>query len=504
MKRIFVCVIAFWVSFAACAMKLEVHGKTLFATGPVENDLKEFQEAIDQPGVDQVVFVNSPGGDLWTGLNVGRLIAERGLHTVIAGHCLSACSIMFMGGKERSFSDAFGPAETFIGIHGAHDKDTKQVSSYVQPQIFAFYKQHMSTQFNPVVMNAALYEMDDADGMLRVFDPVRTPKHPPYHCKSSQSLRKDCTEFKDFDALSLGIVTTPKLTSIDLPKGYKEMPKILGKDLTQAVTDPASYFDHFGAQKCSSEACRKLITDFVGNKEHKALAIAVSSSGFGTTSDRDSLVQAFVGALYACNHPKNQAPRLCETQYVNGYDIRDWYVTGVASHEQALAKLETPSEKFYANEQYGGGMTTAKGPRTQKVHDITPQSLDGIQTVNTQELAKALKSSQPPVVIDVWAGVNDAIPSAVTLLNGGLAFDDATTEQAYEARFAGLLKLLSPDPAKPLVFYCMSRDCWLSVNASLRAKKLGYSQVGWYRGGMESWKSANLPLASVVVRAVAY
>ena len=39
--------------------------------------------------------------------------------------------------------------------------------------------------------------------------------------------------------------------------------------------------------------------------------------------------------------------------------------------------------------------------------------------------------------------------------------------------------------------------------AALRARKLGYGQVGWYRGGMESWKAANLPMAMVVVRAVA-
>ena len=83
-----------------------------------------------------------------------------------------------------------------------------------------------------------------------------------------------------------------------------------------------------------------------------------------------------------------------------------------------------------------------------------------------------------------------------------MAFDDAAVDNAYEARFSGLLKLLSPDPLAPVVFYCQSRDCWLAVNAALRAKKLGYTQVGWYRGGMESWKAANLPLAEVVLRAV--
>jgi len=504
MKQVFLFIAAIFLSFAAYAMRVEVHGSNLYASGPVENDLEKFKEALEKPGVDKVVFVNSPGGDLWTGLHVGRLIAQRGIHTVIAGNCMSACSIMFMGGKERSFSDAFRPALTYIGIHGAHNKTTKAIDASVQPQIFAFYKENMSESFNSAIMNKALYEMDDAGAMLRVFDQTRAPKRPPYHCKSSQSLRKDCTEFKEFDALSLGIVTTNTLMSVDLPPGYKEVPKVLGQELNQPFLDPVAYFDALSAKQCTTDACRKLITNFVESKDHKALAIPVNAVGFGTASNRDTAITAFVGSIYACNHPKDKPARLCEAQTVNSYDVRDLYATGVVSHVDATEKLTPPLDKFFANEEFGGGMTSANGLRTQKLHDITPQSLDGIKTFNTQELAFALKSLQPPVLIDVWAGVNAAIPSAVTLLKGGLAFDDSVVESAYEARFLGLLKLLSPDPAKPIVFYCMSRDCWLSVNASLRAKKLGYSKVGWYRGGMESWKAANLPLATVVVRAVVH
>lgn len=502
MKKTLLCVVSIFMSFAAYAMKVEVHGNTIYASGPVENDFGKFQDALAQPGVDKVVFVNSPGGDLWTGMNVGRLIAQRGINTVIAGNCVSSCSIMFMAGKERSFSDAFRPAMTYIGIHGAHNSFTKKVDANLQPQIFAFFKQNMVERFDSTVMNTALYDMDDAGAMLKVFDAGRTPKRVPYHCRSSQSLRKDCTEFKDSDALGLGIVTTNTLTPLDLPNGYKEVPKIWGQELNQALLDPAVYFETLSAKQCLTDTCRKLITNFVAGKENKALAIPVDATGLGTATNRDTAANAFAGAIYACNHLKDKPARLCETQTANGYDVHELYATGVASHRQALASLTVPSDKFYANEEFGGGMTAANGLRTQKLHDITPQSLEGIKTINTQELALALISSRPPVLIDVWAGVNDAIPSAATLLNGGQAYDDSSADRIYEERFYGLLKLLSPDPTKPLVFYCMSRDCWLSVNASLRAKKLGYSQVIWYRGGMDSWKAANLPLASVIVRAV--
>jgi len=503
MKRALILLFGIWMTFGAHAMKLEVQGKAVFATGPVEDDLRKFQEALEKPGVDTVVFVNSPGGDLWTGLRVGRLIADKGLKTVIAGSCVSACSIMFMGGKERTFSDVFRPAQTYIGIHGAHNKDTNTVNTILQPQIFAFYKQYMVERFNTDVMNKALYEMEDSGALLRVFDAQRLPKRIPYHCKSSQSLRKDCTEFKDHDALSLGIVTSSALTPVDLPDGFKQIPMVLGRELTLSFSDSSTYFKNLADTQCTSESCRKLITNFDANKENKALAIAVGQPGLGTASNRDTAMQAFVSAVYACNHIKDESARLCEAQTVNGYDVRSFHATGLASHAEALAKLTVPPEKFYANEEYGGGMTSGNSLRTQKLIDITPQQLDGIRTLGTKELALALKNSPSPVLIDVWAGVNDAIPGAVTLLFGGLAFDDAKAESAYDARFSSLLKLFSPDRSKPVIFYCAGRNCWLSVNASLRAKKLGYTNVGWYRGGMESWRAANLPLASVVINAVA-
>ncbi len=501
MKRLFAAVVLGF-AFAAQAMTVEVQGRVVFATGAVENDLAKFQEAFDKPGVDTVAFVNSPGGDLWTGLRVGRLIAERGFHTVIGGACVSACSIMFMGGKTRSFSDVYRPAQTFIGIHGAHRIDTKAVDPVLQPQIFAFYKLNMGDRFNADIVNKALYDMDDAGSLLRVYDAQRLPKRVAFHCKSVQTLRKDCTELKDADALSIGIVTTKAVTTLDLPASFKQVAKVLGRELQIAIADPAEHLNALGTQFCKSDPCRKLVADFALGLENKAMAAPVGEAGIGTSLNQDTPVSAFIRSIYSCNHVRGRPSRLCEAQVTNGFDVRQLYAEAAASHVPALAKLTVAPNKFYGNEEYGGGLTTATGLRTQKVHDITPKDIDGIKTFSTQALSAALKSPEPPVVVDVWGGANDVIPTAVTLLFGGLAFDNAQGDAVYETRFEGLLKLLSPDLAKPVVFYCLNRDCWLSVNAAMRAKKLGYTNVGWYRGGFESWRAAELPVAMIAVRAV--
>ena len=503
LARLLVALLGVSLVFAVQAMRVEVHGNMVFATGPVEDDAAKFQQALDKPGVDTVVFVNSPGGDLWTGLRVGRMIEAKRMNTVIAGYCVSACSIMFMGGQQRSFSGAFRPAQTFIGIHGAHNRDTKGIDPRAQPQIFAFYKHAMGARFNAELMNRALYDMEDAGALLRIYDNQRAPKPVAHHCRSAQTLRQQCTDFKEYDALNLGIVTADALAVLELPASFRQPATILGHELAQAFADPAAYAKELAERQCTTDACRKLLTDFATVKEHKALAVPIAGPGLVYSANRDTTANAFVGALYACNHVKDRPARLCETHNVNGFDVRGLYALGLASHADGLAKLVSPAEKFYANEEYGGGMTSANGLRTEKFYDITPQKLDGIKTWATQELAVALKGAQPPVLVDVWAGVNDAIPGAVTLLHGGFAFEDLAADSAYEARFSGLLKLLSPDQARPMVFYCQGRNCWFAVNAALRARKLGYGQVGWYRGGMESWKAANLPMAMVVVRAVA-
>ena len=58
-------------------MTLEKQGNQLFATGPVGgDDWLKFNQAFADPAVDTVVLVNSPGGSLWDGLSISKVIAD--------------------------------------------------------------------------------------------------------------------------------------------------------------------------------------------------------------------------------------------------------------------------------------------------------------------------------------------------------------------------------------------------------------------------------------------
>lgn len=499
---------AMWalLALAPCAlgMTVEVRGNVIFASGPVEDDLPKFQSAFATPGVDTVALVNSPGGDLWTGLLIGRLIANKGLKTVVAGYCHSACSVIFIGGRERRFSGAFHTRLNVIGIHGAHDMHTKQIIPQVQAPIFAFYKQNIGERFNATVMNQALYEMDDMGALLRVFEPARNGDALPYHCRSGQSRRQDCTDIRGQDAMSLGLITHADLASLDLPPSLKAVTRLLGRELDHPIGQMADFLAALAVQGCRSEACKANIQTWAARGDHKVIASRLEGAGFGASWDRPTPNEALVGAIYRCNHPANAPAVLCEARALNGFDLEPMRLQTEAAHAQALGKLTPPKEKFYSNEEFGGGFTSAEGLRKQKLVDITPQKLTGVRTVTTQELSRMLKSAAAPVVIDVLGDSFEVIPGSTTLLKGGLALDAASDEAQYHTRFLSLLALLAPDKSKPIVFYCAGRNCWHAVNASLRAVLLGYTDVLWYRGGIESWLAAQLPTAPMRLRAVAH
>jgi rhodanese-related sulfurtransferase len=494
-------------SFSLCfsnahAMTVEVHGNQVFAGGQIADDLRKFEDAFANPAVDTVVFVNSPGGDLWTSLRVGRLIEDKGYKTVAAGYCGSGCALMFMGGKERRFSDAFRLSLTYIGIHGAYNKDTKQVVNEIQPQIYAFFKQRMGDQFNSDVMNKALYEMQDNSALLWIHDPTRYPRKTPYFCPSGRIPRSQCTTFADMDAQSLGVITDLDLVKIDLPKSFQITPQVLGQELVNPIVKLEEHLTALAERKCVSDKCKDKMVAFLQQSDHKAISAAIDGTGLSYVWNDDDTNYAMMKSLYACNHPEPDKVRLCEPEVVDGYDMHPIYQTLQNTHAASLQKLVVPKEKFYANEEYGGGFSQASELQTSNFREITPQKVLGVTTINTQELAKLLTEKQPPVLVDVLH-IDNVIPSAVSLLAAGFASKNESEDAAFAKSFEGLLRLLAPEQAQPIVFYCSSRDCWLSINAALRAKKIGYNNVSWYRGGLESWTNAGLPTAKAVVRAVA-
>jgi PQQ-dependent catabolism-associated CXXCW motif protein len=123
-------------------------------------------------------------------------------------------------------------------------------------------------------------------------------------------------------------------------------------------------------------------------------------------------------------------------------------------------------------------------------HAPTPNQIPGGQVITTKGLLPLLQQGMQVHVFDVLGGP-ESLPNAISAAWAAQpgSFDDATQQQMAQM----LSQVTGGQTDAPLVFYCLSAECWMSYNAALRAIRLGYRNVLWYRGGIEAWKSAGLP-----------
>jgi PQQ-dependent catabolism-associated CXXCW motif protein len=492
--------LSLWLSANSQAMTLERVGNDLFATGPtVDQDFLSFKEAFAKGGIQRLILVNGPGGDLWTGMQVARMVQEAKIKTVVSGSCMSACSLIFMAGQDRAFGTGHLPRNTMIGIHGAHDKDSKRVNPQFMPQMYALYKQQLGDKFDAPVINQALYDIKEASGFLRIREMHRTQvkDRTPWFCPAGQTPLDQCQEHAGKDAFTLGVVTQTETIDLQLPASMQIKLGFFGKPLDAPPMDFQERADQMMDAMCKGQLLCKNIGDrtfknYHSANQNKAMAIGWGKTGYGVRWGVDEPGQAMMRALYNCNHAQNN-PKLCRLVAVNDHELLPLYEETQVQTAAALQNLTNPSPSVTQQERDEPGARTPNQMRYgRQITGMTPKVLEGVQRWDTPELVKALTRSDRPVVIDV-AAAGPTIPSALNLIHAGLAFEEEKQETAYAERFRQMLQAAAPDLQQPVVFYCASSECWLSVNAAMRARQAGYTQVIWYRGGLSAWMRAGLP-----------
>lgn len=493
---------------AGQSMTLERAGADLFATGPVvDADFLAFQEAFAKGGISRVVLVNSPGGDLWTGMQVARMIQSAGVQTLASGYCMSACSLLFIAGKERYFASGNKPRNTMIGIHGAHNKETKQVNSQAGPQMYALYKSQIGDKFDAEVMNQALYQIEDAGGFLRVRELQRTKaaEQVAWFCATRAMPFDKCQQHPGKDALSLGIVTSAATAAVGLPKSMQSQLLFFGRALPEPVSDMKDRAAGMIDEVCQNAICKTYAKDLMDkwllNEANRAFAIGVGKVGYGTSWGLDDPGLAMMRALYFCNHARNNK-KLCKLVAVNEQETHQFYDQVASQSKALLLNLSGPAEDALRAERSEPGVSSPEAYRMEKYDQMTPRDIKGVRRLDSGELATLLKSDTPPKLIDVIVTVPVMLPSAIHFAAGGLAFPDAPVEAAYDQRFRDMLQAAVPDKTMPVVFYCAGSQSWHSVNAVMRAVKAGYTNVMWYRGGIQAWQVAGLPTTGKVALAV--
>lgn len=137
------------------------------------------------------------------------------------------------------------------------------------------------------------------------------------------------------------------------------------------------------------------------------------------------------------------------------------------------------------------GVPPQSNLRNGQFHAPTPTSLPGGQVVTTQALAQAMQGGMPLVLIEVLGG-SYGLPNSYTapaLASPG-SLNDGVQQQANQ----WLWQITGGDQSIAVVVYCSDPMCWLSYNAALRVQAAGYRNVFWYRGGIQAWQMAGLPM----------
>ena len=164
-------------------------------------------------------------------------------------------------------------------------------------------------------------------------------------------------------------------------------------------------------------------------------------------------------------------------------------VAGMLLCAATVGAQEPPKPGVYGEEDRDWGVPPRSQLRTIEYHAPTPLLIPGGKTVRTVELYQMLQKEPRPYVIDVLGGGNHrTITGAFWLPGAGAGDMDADEEKRF---LNALASFAGGDKARPMVFFCVDTQCWLSYNAALRAIAAGYTNVMWYRGGVAAWRQAD-------------
>lgn len=152
-----------------------------------------------------------------------------------------------------------------------------------------------------------------------------------------------------------------------------------------------------------------------------------------------------------------------------------------------------PAPRAAGNELQDMGVAPTRQLKSAPLHGPTPTAVPGARTITTPDLVRLMKDpASGALVFDVLGGPQ-TLPNA---FYAAPAAQPGDFSDQVQTDFGNFLKQTTQGRLdRPMVFYCQNSQCWMSYNAALRAIAAGYRQVLWYRGGIEAWQQAGLPLA---------
>jgi rhodanese-related sulfurtransferase len=114
---------------------------------------------------------------------------------------------------------------------------------------------------------------------------------------------------------------------------------------------------------------------------------------------------------------------------------------------------------------------------------VSPDTIDGVIKVDADGLIEKVMNIEALVLIDsrITADRKEGY------IEGSVSLPDIETT-------CDTLEVIVEDRATPVLFYCNGVKCGRSAKASQIALDCGYTEIYWYRNGMEGWQEKQYPL----------
>jgi uncharacterized caspase-like protein len=131
-----------------------------------------------------------------------------------------------------------------------------------------------------------------------------------------------------------------------------------------------------------------------------------------------------------------------------------------------------------------------------------PQAIPAVPTISTGELQDLMKRNPRVVLIDAfYGGSHMSVANSVWISDIGTPSVGAVELWRIES---GLKAVTDRDYERPIVIFERSvKKGWYGYHAVLRTLASGYTNVYWYRGGIDAWYDAGLPVAQAQALRVA-
>jgi hypothetical protein len=260
-------------------MAIVVAGDQLILAGPV---MSADYEAVESnlsfnPQIKMIILRNSPGGDAPTGYHLGELFRQKSLQTAVSGYCYSSCSRLFLGGKERYFTDDYPPEFTQVGFHGHYDNGDLNAAS-----VNALHLKDWIIRYSDGKADEALVErwinIPRGTGLIHFYNPalVNIAGYSTFMCQGTEP---DHTRIFDCEHISKNALDLGIATSLTLVTSHDQR-KIRGTILE--IPPPSGFADISDASKVPgvSEAGRQQYRRFLAAQSPRAFAVSPSGNAW--------------------------------------------------------------------------------------------------------------------------------------------------------------------------------------------------------------------------------